>query len=1030
MYPRLKSGRDAISLVSTIAATLLICLNSSIDGRSSHPYAPLPASAQVQTTQERKAEALRLNQVGVQQLNTSKFRVQRALQTLGVRQLNTRKFRVQQALQTFEQALVIVRAIGDRQGEVVTLNNIGEAYLQLEQDSKALKSLQQALATFEQALVIVRAIGDRQGEAVTLNNIGEAYLQLEQDSKALKSLQQALAIAIGDRQGKAVTLNNIGEAYLQLRQYSKALESLQQALAINREVNNKTGEVETFGIIARIYSLQGQKPKALEIHQQALAIFRELGNRVNEYHTLLDIGEIYSDIGQYAKALESLQQALAINREVGNKFLESAILSRIAWVYQTLGRDSKAQEFEQQAAKISSPFPIGEINIPPRLDAKTLELAEQALAISRKVGDTSAQIEALKIIAAIYVTSRQNSKALESSQQVLAIARKVGDTSAQIEALKGIEFIYLALGQHSKALESIQQALAISREVGDRLEEATILREISDIYLISRQNSKTLEPLQQALAIARKVGDKTREFSTLTQIADIYHYTLSQYPLALEFYQQALAIAREVGNKPNEAETLRAISFVHLLTGNFAEATETLLTTVKVMESVRSQLSDADKVAIFEKQVNNYMALQKALIAQNKTEAAIEIAERGRARAFVELLANRLASNPTAQVTIKPPSIKEIQQIAKEQNATIVEYSIVDLEDRQKVLELALYIWVIKPTGEVAFKKVDLKSLKSSLEDLVTNSRNSIGVRGRNIFDVDVVAKPESDQTQRLQQLHKLLIEPIAQFLPTNPSDRVIFIPQESLFLVPFAALQDANGKYLIEKHTIVTAPAIQVLQLTQQQRREVSGTQVLVVGNPTMPKISPKVGEPPQQLSQLPGAEKEAQAIAQLLNTKPIIGNAATKAAILPQMSKAKIIHLATHGLLDDFKGLGVPGAIALAPAGTDDGLLTSAEIFDLKLNAELAVLSACDTGRGKITGDGVIGLSRSLISAGVPSVIVSLWSVPDSPTASLMTEFYRQMQQNSDKATALRQAMLTTMKQHPDPKNWAAFTLIGEAQ
>jgi CHAT domain-containing protein len=92
--------------------------------------------------------------------------------------------------------------------------------------------------------------------------------------------------------------------------------------------------------------------------------------------------------------------------------------------------------------------------------------------------------------------------------------------------------------------------------------------------------------------------------------------------------------------------------------------------------------------------------------------------------------------------------------------------------------------------------------------------------------------------------------------------------------------------------------------------------------------------------------------------------------------------------------------------------------------------VLSACDTGRGKITGDGVIGLSRSLITAGVPSVIVSLWSIPDAPTASLMTKFYKNLQQNPDKAQALRSAMLTTMKQHPNPVDWAAFTLIGEAQ
>jgi CHAT domain-containing protein len=92
--------------------------------------------------------------------------------------------------------------------------------------------------------------------------------------------------------------------------------------------------------------------------------------------------------------------------------------------------------------------------------------------------------------------------------------------------------------------------------------------------------------------------------------------------------------------------------------------------------------------------------------------------------------------------------------------------------------------------------------------------------------------------------------------------------------------------------------------------------------------------------------------------------------------------------------------------------------------------ILSACDTGRGRLTGDGVIGLSRSLISAGVSSVIVSLWKVPDKTTAGLMPEFYRQLQRNPDKAQALRQAMLVTMKKHPNPGDWAGFTLIGEAE
>jgi CHAT domain-containing protein len=394
-------------------------------------------------------------------------------------------------------------------------------------------------------------------------------------------------------------------------------------------------------------------------------------------------------------------------------------------------------------------------------------------------------------------------------------------------------------------------------------------------------------------------------------------------------------------------------------------------------------------------------------------------------------------------------------------------------------------MWVIHPTGEIAFRSVDLTSSKDSLKDLVTDTRELIGVRDGNqtkqlaflpgdlvklnddapdwepwkVVSVDaesntlsltqstfpegltiprpltdVAAKVETHHTNnpRLQQLYQLLIEPIADLLPTDPEAHVIFIPQNELFLVPFPALQDANGKYLIEKHTILTAPAIQVLDLTRKQQRTrqmLNGDtgNSLVVGNPTMPTVSLVPGDTPQQLTPLPHAEKEAQEIARLLQTTAITGNKANKAAIVQQMTNARLIHLATHGLLDDQYGMG--SAIALAPSTTDNGLLTAEEIFQLHLSAELVVLSACNTGMGRITGDGVIGLSRCLISAGVPSVIVSLWSVPDAPTADLMREFYQNFLHRGNKAAALRQAMLTTMQQHPNPRNWAAFTLIGEA-
>jgi len=194
------------------------------------------------------------------------------------------------------------------------------------------------------------------------------------------------------------------------------------------------------------------------------------------------------------------------------------------------------------------------------------------------------------------------------------------------------------------------------------------------------------------------------------------------------------------------------------------------------------------------------------------------------------------------------------------------------------------------------------------------------------------------------------------------------------------------------------------------------------------------------KNLLPLSGAETEAKQIAQMLDTEPLLGAEATETTIVQKMQKAKIIHLATHGLLDDINGVGSPGAIVLASSDSDDGFLTSSEIMEqyglpntTPLQAELVVLSACDTGRGEIKGEGVIGLSRSLIAAGVPSLVVSLWKVPDHATQELMVEFYTNLYERKlDKAQALRQAMLTMLDggENPDPVDWAAFTVIGEAE
>ncbi|MEO1376034.1 MAG: CHAT domain-containing tetratricopeptide repeat protein [Cyanobacteria bacterium J06635_10] len=561
------------------------------------------------------------------------------------------------------------------------------------------------------------------------------------------------------------------------------------------------------------------------------------------------------------------------------------------------------------------------------------------------------------------------------------------------------------------------------------------------------QFKAALQSWEQALKIYREIKNRAAVGRALGSLGIAYD-SLGDYNKAIEYHQQYLAIAKQIGDKAGVGAALGNLGLAYYKQGKLTLAESRLREGIKVNESLRnSEFKDSEKVTFFDTQRSTYSILQKVLIAQNKTDVALEISERGRARAFVDSLASRLSTNnKQVDKSPSPPTITQIKQIAKLQNSTFVQYSIIyddfKIAGKQQTKKSELYIWVIKPTGEVTFRKADLKPLwqkeNTTLSELVSTTRKSLGIGDdeRDIFDVKV-KNPVNEKIQResLQKLHQILVKPIADFLPTDPNQRVTFVPQGDLFLVPFPALMDSKDKYLIEKHTILTAPAIQVLELTRSQKKRIknlpskSRQNALIVGNPTMPKFNTIYGEPGKQLSSLPGAKREAQAIASLFNTKALTGDEATETTIKAKLPQAGVIHFATHGLFDGFQGL--QSSIALAPSSQDNGLLTASEILDIKLNADLVVLSACNTGRGKITGDGVIGLSRSLFLAGTPSVLVSLWSVPDAPTAELMTDFYQNLYQKKlDKAQALRQAMRNTMKQHPNPRDWAAFTLIGEAE
>lgn len=472
------------------------------------------------------------------------------------------------------------------------------------------------------------------------------------------------------------------------------------------------------------------------------------------------------------------------------------------------------------------------------------------------------------------------------------------------------------------------------------------------------------------------------------------------------------------------------------------------LTNFSLMLTVRLEFSyHLFPIFIMAVNADIYRSFQRLLVEQKREGNALEVAEQGRYRSYKELLSNYLLVNCRKFEEDSPPNVEEIKQIVQASRTTLVYYSVLydeqqvyrlyrfnaAIQDQHHIYPTELFIWVIQPTGQLEFRVVDLKSFwqkyQVSLACLVASIHQVSLETGK------LKSKTTDFQEQyqkHLNYLYQLLIEPIEAFLPQNPDDLVTFAPQDFLYLVPFAALMNNQGQYLIEKHSLSLAPSLRMLNILNQlsaKQGQITDTtaEVLVVGNPTMPSLYSREGGELKTLSPLPEAEIEAHAIAHLFNTEALIGAKATKAHILAKISSAKLIHFATYGLLSN--AYGFPCAIALAPEQHDRGLLTAREIMNLELQAELVVISVTYPQQGNIWGNGVEGLARAFFSAGVPSVLLAIWYYPHSPNVELLSLFYRYWRESGNQAQALRQAILKIKAEYPHPQDWAAFTLLGRA-
>jgi len=426
-----------------------------------------------------------------------------------------------------------------------------------------------------------------------------------------------------------------------------------------------------------------------------------------------------------------------------------------------------------------------------------------------------------------------------------------------------------------------------------------------------------------------------------------------------------------------------------------------------------------------ERRLNLYAALAEEKIAMTAPEALPATRLRGDTEVALSPVLNPLAGELRSLSSVTPISFQALVELAGTKQTTLLEYF---------VMRDSLAIFLLKPNGNLICRttRVSRDSLTKVIAKLLAQiAAPRWRTDWRNVTRVQVSSEPAADSLEgavALRNLYDWLIAPIAAQLPAEPQQVVTIIPHDVLFLVPFAALLDGNKHYLIESHVLATVPSAGVLKFTEQKRLHALSRQnphLLVIGDPQYPSQS--------NLRPLAGAKMEAETIARLFppdRNDLFSGELARESEIKRLAPGYTILHFATHGLLNEQAPM--LSALALAADsldGGDDGFLTCAEIFSMtQLHADLIVLSACQTGRGQITGDGILGLSRAFLYAGTPTLIVTQWSIDDQATSFLMAEFYQEYRRTSRKAMALREAQLRTLAKYKAPFYWAAFVVVGE--
>jgi len=910
------------------------------------------------------------------------------------------------AVLLYEEALRLYRVAGERRLELSTLNSLGDTY-------RMLGDYARVSNTFLEALSISRSINDLPLQITTLTNVGGVYADSGEPEKALEHLEEALKLsfAAGDLQAQAMVRSTLGAVYNRIGEPQRALGHFSQAMPIHQATGNNRGRSMTLTNLGVTYHALGEYEKALGVYEEVLSIVRSANYSHGIASALQNIGGTYIAMGEPRKALEVLNEALPLPQAAGHRPL---ILGGLGAAFYGLGESHKA-----------------------------LEMYHQALLINKELGLRRGEASNLYQIGAVYASMGENSKALENLNQALALSQSIKMHRIEALALYQIARIEGDVGRLDDARAHVQAALSITESI----------------------RAKVANPDLRASYLASK-----RNF----------------YELYIEILMQ---LDQRQPSKGYDAEALesseraRARSLLEML----VEAR------VDIHQGIDPQLLERERNLM--RRINAKAERHTQLLGNKSTEDQAAAARKemdSLLTEFQEVQTQIRASSPgyAALTQPQPLTVKEIQQQVLDPDTLLLEYSLGEERSFLWVVSptaITSFVLPKRAAVEAAARRVydlltahNLRPQNEAPAQYQARVAKADAEYPQAATDLSrMLLAPVASQlgTKRLLVVSEGALQYVpfgALPMPATPGRgdaetgrrgeettqgfhrRVAVSPRPGVEFVP-----------LLLEHEIVTVPSASVLGVL---RREMGGRQpapksVAVLADPVFRNDDPRINANHRaRQSPTPGeklvatfdversakdsgldsfvrlrfSRQEAEAIAafapQQNRLTALDFVASHETAQSADLSQYRIVHFATHGLLNSQRPelSGIVLSLVDERGRAQDGFLRLHEIYNMKLGADLVVLSACQTALGKeVRGEGLMGLTRGFMYAGAPRVVASLWRVDDRATAELMKRFYeRMLKEGLRPAAALRGAQVSMLKEKrwSAPHYWAAFTIQGE--